>query len=60
MTNEKQIPKKPIIIQKKYCSQMVCPNCNSYLISKVETSWFAGSLHKCCPKCGQRLNWSKK
>jgi hypothetical protein len=51
---EKQIPKKPKEVEKKYWNDYVCPNCEKLLGNSIEVY-----QEKCCHYCGQALNWSE-
>ena len=51
---EKQIPKKPKEVEKKYWNDYVCPNCEKLLGNSIQVY-----QEKCCHYCGQALNWSE-
>lgn len=55
---EKQIPKKPKIIENKYSKSYTCPCCDLELIKCDETGWFAGRRNAFCYDCGQKLDWT--
>ena len=54
---EKQIPKKPIIKQSKYCNAYHCPVCNGYIRSTNTRIEVILEENIFCGVCGQKLNW---
>lgn len=54
---EKQIPKKPIIKQGKYCNAYHCPVCNGYIRSTNTRIEVILEENIFCGVCGQKLNW---
>ena len=54
---EKQIPKKPIIKQGKYCNSYHCPVCNGYIRSTNTRIEVILEENIFCGVCGQKLNW---
>lgn len=57
---EKQIPKKPIIKQSKYCNAYHCPVCNGYIRSTNTRIEVILEENIFCGVCGQKLDWSDK
>ena len=55
---EKQIPKKPIIKQGKYCNAYHCPVCNGYIRSINTRIEVILDENIFCGVCGQKLDWS--
>ena len=55
---EKQIPKKPIIKQSKYCNAYHCPVCNGYIRSTNTRIEVILEENIFCGVCGQKLDWS--
>ena len=55
---EKQIPKKPIIKQSKYCNAYHCPVCNGYIRSRNTRIEVILEENIFCGVCGQKLDWS--
>lgn len=55
---EKQIVKKPIIKQSKYCNAYHCPVCNGYIRSTNTRIEVILEENIFCGVCGQKLDWS--
>lgn len=51
----KQIPKKINII-KEVLNAVWCPNCH-YCLGNIEVRRRYKTEYKCCPNCGQALDW---
>ncbi len=59
---EKQIPKKPQKVEDRYCKSLYtayCPICHWMLARGNYRTGYVDTIHKNCPECLQRIDWTE-
>lgn len=56
---DKQIPERPVVLNKKGSKHFYCVACGMRLVSEINGELLAGRKTRFCPNCGQTIDWRK-